>query len=336
LITKDVFPSFFIFLEIDPANIDINVHPTKTEIKFEDERLIYNYLRVSVKHSLGQYSLSPMLDFSIDHNFNQRYSGESSSTGKKTSENYHPEIEAKFRPGQESVRGWEEIYKGLKDREPSADTHHHEEVSILESEAFRSDTKENTVSLSSREPYQIHSEYILHQVKSGIMIIDQQAAHERILYEQYLNVLQNGEFSSQKELFPRTVELDASKASVLIKILDRVVALGFEIEEFGKNTFIVHGTPSALDSNTSIEQVIEQLIDQYVNNLEFELGIEDNLARSMSFSSCLKKGKKLEKEEMTALVDMLFACKLPTKSPSGKKCFVIYDLNEIDKRFNQL
>lgn len=336
LITKDVFPSFFIFLEIDPANIDINVHPTKTEIKFEDERLIYNYLRVSVKHSLGQYSLSPMLDFSIDHNFNQRYSDGSASTGKNTIDTYHPEREAKFRPGQESVRGWEEIYRGLKEHRDIEVSPHHDEISILESEAFRSDTKENVPPLSSREPYQMHSSYIIHQVKSGMMIIDQQSAHERILYEQYLSILQNGEFSSQKELFPRTVELDASKAAVLKKILNKVAGLGFEIEEFGHNTFIIHGTPSALDNNINIESIIEQLIDQYVNNLEFELGIEDNLARSMSVSSCLKRGKKLEKQEMTALIDMLFACKIPSKSPNGKKCYVIYDLDEINKRFNQI
>ena len=336
LITKDVFPSFFIFLEIDPANIDINVHPTKTEIKFEDERLIYNYLRVSVKHSLGQYSLSPMLDFSIDHNFNHRYSGGSASTDKNSLENYHPEREAKFRPGQESVRGWEEIYRGLKDRHDTEERPHHEEISILESEAFRSDDKEKIDLLTSREPYQMHNAYIIHQVKLGMMIIDQQAAHERILYEQYLEILQNGNYSSQKELFPRTVELDTSKASVLKKILHKVTSLGFEIEEFGHNTFIIHGTPSALNNNLNIESVIEQLIDQYVNNLEFELGIEDNLARSMSVSSCLKKGKRLEKQEMTALIDMLFACKMPAKNPNGKKCYVIYDLDEINKRFNQL
>lgn len=336
LITKDVFPAYYIFLEIDPANIDINVHPTKTEIKFEDERLIYNYLRVSVKHSLGQYSVTPMIDFSIDHNFNHRYSGGNATDEKNSLNTYHPEIEAKFRPGQESVPGWEEIYRSLSDNRSVSNTSRNAEVSILESEAYKTEGTGNFHNYASREPYQLHLSYIIHQVKTGMMMIDQQAAHERILYEQYLEILQSGEYSSQKELFPRTVELDPAKSSVLKNILDKVRGLGFEIEDFGHNTFIVHGTPCPLENNANIENIIDHLISQYVNNLEFELGIEDNLARSMSVSSGLKSGKKLDKQEMTALIDMLFACKMPNKSPSGKKCFIIFELDEINKRFNQL
>ncbi|MBP6445882.1 MAG: DNA mismatch repair endonuclease MutL [Saprospiraceae bacterium] len=333
LITKDMFPAYFIFLEVDPSHIDINVHPTKTEIKFEDERLIYNYLRVSVKHSLGQYSLSPMLDFNVDHNFTHKYSGDASSERKTT--NYHPEQEARFRPGQENVRGWEDIYSSMKQFTVPEDPSSQNEVSILESEAFRSDISINELETVNKDPFQLHNTYIIYPVKSGMMIIDQQAAHERILYEQYLENLQNGEYSSQKELFPRTIELDAAKASVLKNIADRIAGLGFDLEDFGHNTFIIHGTPSGLDNSISIDNIIEQLISNYVNNLEFELGIEDNLARSMAISSGIKKGRRLEKQEMSAIIDMLFACKVPEKSPSGKKCFFIQEIDEIVKRFNQ-
>jgi DNA mismatch repair protein MutL len=333
LITKDMFPAYFIFLEVDPSHIDINVHPTKTEIKFEDERLIYNYLRVSVKHSLGQYSLSPMLDFNVDHNFTHKYSGDASSERKTT--NYHPEQEARFRPGQENVRGWEDIYSSMKQFTVPEDPSSQNEVSILESEAFRSDISINELDAINKDPFQLHNTYIIYPVKSGMMIIDQQAAHERILYEQYLENLQNGEYSSQKELFPRTIELDAAKASVLKNIADRIAGLGFDLEDFGHNTFIIHGTPSGLDNSISIDNIIEQLISNYVNNLEFELGIEDNLARSMAISSGIKKGRRLEKQEMSAIIDMLFACKVPEKSPSGKKCFIIQEIDEIVKRFNQ-
>ena len=333
LITKDMFPAYFIFLEVDPSHIDINVHPTKTEIKFEDERLIYNYLRVSVKHSLGQYSLSPMLDFNVDHNFTHKYSGDASSDRKNT--NYHPEQEARFRPGQENVRGWEDIYSSMKQFTVPEDPSSQNEVSILESEAFRSDISINELDAINKDPFQLHNTYIIYPVKSGMMIIDQQAAHERILYEQYLENLQNGEYSSQKELFPRTIELDAAKASVLKNIADRIAGLGFDLEDFGHNSFIIHGTPSGLDNSISIDNIIEQLISNYVNNLEFELGIEDNLARSMAISSGIKKGRRLEKQEMSAIIDMLFACKVPEKSPSGKKCFFIQEIDEIVKRFNQ-
>lgn len=338
LITKEVYPMYFLFLEIDPANIDINVHPTKTEIKFEDERLIYNYLRVSLKHALGQYSLAPMLNFDIDHNFAYKFTGDAPTinTNPKSREvNYPSEREASFRPGQEKATGWEEIYRGMTevnvpDQEPNITS------KVIESEAFQMSFDEQNAHkiTNTREPYQLHSTYIVHQIKSGMMIIDQQAAHERILYEYYLEALSNGELFSQKELFPRTIELDPAKASVLIKILDQVNGLGFEMEEFGQNTFIIHGTPTGLDNSISIENIIEKLLNQYVQNLEFELGIEDNLARSMAFSSCIKKGKRLEKEEMTQIIDQLFGCKMVHKSPSGKNCFISIELDELTKRFN--
>ncbi|MBK9733850.1 MAG: DNA mismatch repair endonuclease MutL [Saprospiraceae bacterium] len=339
LITKDVFPTYFLFLEIDPANIDINVHPTKTEIKFEDERLIYNYLRVSLKHSLGQYSLSPMLDFNTDHNFAYKFSGDpnivsSDLVSKKVTSSYPLENEATFRPGQESSKGWEQIYQGLQEiKIPDTD---HDVVNTVESEAFQLtiDESETRSLFSTREPYQLHNTYIIHQLKTGMMIIDQQAAHERVLYEFYLGALQNGELFSQKELFPHTIELDQAQAIVLKKILSSVNALGFEMEEFGQNTFIVHGTPSGLDSSVSIEVIVQKLISQYLQNLEFELGIEDNLARSMAYSASIKRGKRLEKEEMTRLIDQLFGCGMPYKSPSGKKCYVSLELDELAKRFN--
>jgi len=168
-----------------------------------------------------------------------------------------------------------------------------------------------------------------------MMIIDQQAAHERILYEQYLEILKNGEYLTQKELFPRTVELDPSKSDVLKSILDKVKRLGFDIEEFGHHSFIVHGTPSGLDVNISLDEIIDKLISQYIGNLEFELGIEDNLARSMAISAGIKRGYSMEKQEMKAVIDLLFGCQLPQKSPSGKKCYIIIEHDELGKRFNQ-
>ncbi|HMU05435.1 MAG TPA: hypothetical protein PJ990_17495, partial [Saprospiraceae bacterium] len=299
----------------------------------------YNYLRVSLKHSLGQYSLAPMLDFNTDQNFNYKFSSDPPSTDfsrPSKNQSYPVEREATFRPGQEKAIGWEEIYKGLS-AQPSDHTNISEEVRTIESEAFQMSFEEtNTIKgVSTREPYQLHGTYIIHQIKTGMMVIDQQAAHERILYEYYLESFQNGELFSQKELFPRTIELDPAKASVLKKILDKVNALGFEMEEFGQNTFIVHGTPSGLDSSISIDTLIEKLLFQYVQNLEFELGIEDNLARSMAFSACIKRGKRLEKEEMTRLIDQLFGCKMVYTSPTGKKCFITIELDDLSKRFNQ-
>lgn len=341
LLTKDMFPAYFLFLEIDPANIDINVHPTKTEIKFEDERLIYNYLRVSLKHSLGQYSITPMLDFNIDQNFAYKFSAQSPNSDSFSSGSFHKkdlyplESEAKFNSSQNNSKGWEDIYKSMQEFNVPEQSSHNE-VQTMESEAFKlSKEEENSLQeRTTKEPYQLHSTYIIHQVKSGMMMIDQQAAHERILFEQYFETLQNGEFLTQKELFPRTVELDPSKSAVLKSILPRINSLGFEMEEFGHQTFIIHGTPAGLEPNINLEHLIEKLISQYINNLEFEIGIEDNLARSMSISAGIKKGRKLQKEEMNTIIDQLFACRLPYKSPSGKNCFIIIEHDELNKRFN--
>jgi DNA mismatch repair protein MutL len=342
LITKEVFPSYFLFLDVDPANIDINVHPTKTEIKFEDERLIYNYLRVTLKHSLGQYSVSPMLDFNTDHNFASRHSHIASpdlekvhyKSGQKSM--YFPENEERFKPGNQKSTGWEDIYKGMQQFSIPENTDGKIEVETLESEAFRlTGNDEMGMKIKEqKEPYQIHNQYVLHQVKSGLMVIDYQAAHERILYERYLDYLKNGKSSTQKELFPRTVELDPAKGEVLKNILQKVNNLGFEMEDFGHHTFIIHGTPSGLDANTDLHQLIQQLIQNYIENIEFELGVEDNLARSMAISSGLKKGKRLEKEEMISLIDQLFGCEMPYKSPSGKKTYVIIEHDELFKRFS--
>jgi DNA mismatch repair protein MutL len=340
LITKDVFPTYFLYLDIDPAQIDINVHPTKTEIKFEDERLIYNYIRVSLKHALGQYSLTPMLDFSVDQNFSAKYQRETPQAEPKfenvEQKSFNWEGGAVFRPGQEnrSRRDWEEVYKGISQVQNDRESEVHADAKMIEQEAYQLPFDESLLQIgSTQNPIQWQNTYILHTVKSGIMVIDQRSAHERILFEQYFERLMQGEVTSQKELFPLTVELSPAKASVLKNILDRVNALGFEMSEFGQNTFVIHGTPVGLDNSVSIEQVIEGILDLYVQNLEFELTIEDNLARAMAASSCIKRGRKLDKEEMINLIDQLFACQLPAISPGGKKCYVTIDGDDIAARF---
>lgn len=166
------------------------------------------------------------------------------------------------------------------------------------------------------------------------MIIDHQAAHERILYEHYRNLLSSGEHVTQKELFPRVLEFDGAKSSVLLDILEYVNALGFEISHFGNQSFIVHGTPAGLDSRVDIENLLYRIIEQYLANYEFDFGIEENIARSMASSASIKKGRILDDTEMIKIVDQLFACEMPYKSPGGKNCFITLELEEIQKRFN--
>lgn len=343
LLQSDQYPGYILFLDINPSDIDINVHPTKTEIKFEDERLVYNYVKVSVKHGLGQYSLAPMIDFESDSNFSQSEKHVLQNIGS-IDNNFHMRRQSYETPNftsginssskKEAIKSWEDMYENLQSSAKQMDR----PTTFIEEENRRGLDAElelvSTGKLNIKTPFQIHQNYIVTQIKSGLMLIDQQAAHERILYEFYKNLYSNGEFVSQKELFPRVVELDAAKSNVLKEILEYVNALGFEISDFGNNSFIVHGTPSGLDARIPLENLLDKVIEQYIINYEFDFGIEDNLSRSMAVSSSIKKGKPLEVAEMVEIIDQLFACQIPYKSPSGKNCFITLELDEIQKRFN--
>ena len=330
LIAKEMYPTYFLFLEIDPAHIDINVHPTKTEIKFEDERLIYNYLRVSLRHSLGQYHVRPSLDFGVDSNFVKKYS-ENQPLNPSNRENLPNQQPFVRNPDKQNTKDWLEVYKGLQQFDPTDKI----DATSLEDEAFSfTSQEESNIKFGKRELLQLNGQFVLLQSKSGLMLIDQQAAHERILYDKFINELKKGKSSTQKELFPRTLELNFDKSIVLKEILDKINALGFEMEDFGHNTFIIHGTPTSLDTNTDISELINDVIQQFIENKDMGLGIEDSLSRSMAVSSCIKRGRKLEKEEMESLIEQLFACEHPHKSPGGKKCYIVIEHEELLKRFN--
>jgi len=338
LIPSDQYPFYVIFIDTDPAGIDINVHPTKTEIKFEDERLLYNYLKVSVKHALGQYSLAPMIDFTLDHNFIERSSRplNAPDSGMRP----HGNVEG-FQPlpsgspdykkiDKEQIKSWEDIYAGINQFQPPAVRHD------IEQETFRIDDTERIAAPGESTlpvAFQIHQRYIVSQLKSGLIVIDQQAAHERILYERFLDRLQSGEYATQKELFPRMLELDGAKAAVLSGILEKVNALGFDMAEFGQHTFIIHGTPAGIEDVGAPEKLLENIIEQYMLHGNLKLEIEENLARSMAISASIKKGKMMSDSEMHTLIDQLFACEMPYQSPGGKKCFIFVELEDIQKRF---
>lgn len=327
IISSELYPVYFLFLEIDPATIDVNVHPTKTEIKFEEERLIYNYLKVAIKHSLGQYTLGSMIDFSQSSSFPPFTNPSSMSSSDGTTGPALP-----HRPS--NAIGWEQVYKGLTEFSAPAQGMDQDLFSIQKEASALSPVEETGIQPSSlTHPVQLHQSYILHQVRSGLLVIDQQAAHERILYEYYLDILQSGEYTSQKELFPRTIQLDPVRAELLKNMLSQLHAVGFELEDFGHNSFILHGTPAGLYGGDSVEVIIDKMIEQYSSNLELQLGVQENMARSLSFSAGIKRGRRLEKEEMQRLTDQLFGCQMPYKSPSGRKCFYILELDELSKRF---
>lgn len=334
LISEDHSPFFVLFLEIDPSRIDINVHPTKTEIKFEDERLIYQYLKVSVQHGLGKYNVTPSIDFDAENTFNNLIKGSSS-------QNNISGYQAPVFPQKESIpssekQSWDNLYKqlGHEARKISQEDH---QVVRIPSNADQNDilfeqTEHPQQSLIEKRAYQIHNTYVINQIKSGYLIIHQQYAHERILYERLLKTIDKAETTSQKLLFPINLNLSPDDATLLDKLLPSIKKLGFGIEAFGSNSYIVNGVPTILQE-TNVHGLLIELISMAAEELDFNAGIVESLAMAIAKNSCIKKNKMLTEEEMTRLIDDLFSCAVPFATPSGKKCFVEMNLTSLEKMF---
>jgi DNA mismatch repair protein MutL len=346
VLNEGMFPFYILFIQIDPDKIDVNVHPTKQEIKFEDERLIYNYIKVATRHALAKYFTSASLDFDRDPIFSGDF------LDRQGIQN--PSIQMPtFKGGQdfpdrpisspfekEEKEGWMSYYQELfKKEEETSSIQTDEGIITLPSQSDQSDdqglgsTLLSEDQIATPEPYQLHHRYIIHHIRSGLIIIDQQAAHERILYERYLEWMEDDKAPIQKELFPRIVTLKGSESEILQKILPDLQRLGLLVEPFGHDEYIIHGTPSGQGMPENSETLIRDLIDQFKEELELDLSIRERTAAAMAKSTSLKRGKKLVKEEMQLLADQLFACEMPYKSPTGRKCFITLELDDLEKRF---
>lgn len=316
LINPGTHPFYLLAINIDPERVDINVHPTKQEVKFEDEPLVYNIIKSVVKHALNQYNIAPSLDFEQSPVFSAGAPSTSSVTGKIV-------IPSSFsKPPR--MDNWEDLYQGLEKRSPDTSF---SEVTQLSN--FEGDSQ------SRKEPVQIHQSYIISQIKSGFLVIDQQNAHERILYERYLQHIRENPAASQKLVFPRTIELPAHEAMMLESLLPSIQKLGFEIENFGKNTFILHGIPAHLSNIGEEKDLFHELLEQFRMNVDLDWSEEKKLAALLARSSCTKRGTSMGALEMRSLIDQLFACQEPFKSPFGKKCFITFELEQLESKFNQ-
>lgn len=359
LLPADAFPLYVLFLEMEPSRIDINVHPTKQEIKFDDEKLVYNYLKVAARHALGSHNITPTLDFeqepvfvpTIQHQpvFEPTTTTVPSRANNGYGNEARPAFEGNIRQ-TDNLRHWQRLYEGLDlyDPKPGTETLDLPGGPNLEPEtlvfgsranapeiiAAAMDDEAGTFSAPRKEPYQIHGQYIVSQIKSGFLLIDQQAASERILYERYLEALGNQPIATQQVLFPKTIELAPANAELLRDILPEVNRLGFDVAEFGPNTFVVHGTPADMAAGQDEQALLEKLLYQYKSDLELELGTHENLARALARSAAIRRGQALAAPEMQDLIDQLFACATPFKSPGGRNCFITFELEELTKRFD--
>jgi len=345
LLPDECYPMYVLFIEIDPSKIDINVHPTKTEIKYQDEKSIYAIIRSAVKRSLGRYNITPSLDFdqenSIEHLITPKPFEEIVAPTIAFNPDFNPfaaekkvnrELPPAFRTSGEYrsspiPQNWDTLYEISKRESPIQQTLHEEtNIEVDEQEITKS---------SERQLFQIHNRFILSQIKSGFMLISQQAAHERVLYERFLQQLQSHSGVSQQSLFPQSVTLNSSDFELLKELLPDVRALGFDIREFGKNTVVVEGIPADLN-NVGEEQLLEQLLEGFKNNLAIlKLDKRDNLARSLARNAAIKSGIKMSLEEMNLLIDQLFACQMPNLALNGKPVISTFTLTELIERFEK-
>ena len=327
LLPHDAYPSYWLYIDIDPARIDVNIHPTKTEVKFDDERSVYAIVRAAVKRALGQYSVAPALDFERETSFDIPHSMRNQpvqSPSIKVNPEYNP-----FKV-QGNPKGWEKVYDGLKEE---IDT-------ILQQDENRQAAPapllNNEIQTEVDESFfQLQQRYIIARVKSGLLLIDQQAAHERILYERYLERVNKNAGASQQQLFPVTLSLSAGDFSLMKELEEDIRILGFDIREFGNNTYVIHGTPADIQKGDE-KKMIEKLIEQYKNNRQqLNLASRESLVRAMAKSASIKQGQQLSSKEIKQLIEELFTCEKPTLSIDGKTSVVILGMKELEELFTK-
>lgn len=333
LIADKTFPFYSLFIEILPSAIDINVHPSKQEIKFEDEKSVYALLKASAKHALSQYSVMPTLDFEHHAEFNfianneKKEQSNYATLGSKVNKNeITQQMNKEYYEARhvDNFNNWEKLY--LLDEET--------EQKIVTLQSKIKVDEDDSLQQNSFKPIQIHQKYILTQVKSGFILIDQNKAHQRILYEQYLSQLQNKNAGSQQTLFPKTIHIPANDYMYIEEILQELKNIGFDIEPFGNNTLIIHGTPSEL-ANEDEQKLIESILQNYkeTNHLE-HLDKHQKIAQSLAFHAAIGT-TYLDEKSMQNIIENLFACSQPNVSPTGQKIFVSYTFDDINLKFEK-
>ena len=347
MMPKDQFPFFVLFLDIDPTKIDINVHPAKHEIKFEDERLVYTFVNLGVKHSLGAYSVSPTLDFNQESHLTQGGAfDQQPRTWLEITQHAVQHKEAKkfappsnFQPLSEreenNLKNWEHAFDtvGGGSKQLTVKQEERSETIPVQNTGQEEHAIEPEFIKEAVPPHQIQRRYIVSQIKSGFILIDQQAAHESIMFERYLKLIEMNRNETQRQLFPQSFELNAADNQILLEILPEINNLGFDIQEFGKNSFVIHGFPADILQGDE-KKMIEELIEQYkMNSSVTRLSKRETLAKSLANSSAIKAGKVLSVQEMKTLIDELFACQNPYTAPNWRFTFITINNDELEKRF---
>lgn len=332
LMSYQSHPRYFIFLELDPKHIDINIHPTKTEVKFTDEKTVYMLLLSSIKRALGKANVSPSLDFDSDMNLNQEpasaqkiYSPPSISVNTNYNP-FHTNVSKQSEnPLEKSNRqNWEVLFEGFKQNTEFVSTESEQQsIETVKKEAI------------AFRVFQLNNKYLVTMYNQTILIVDQQRAHERIVYEHYLNARKQNRIASQQVLFPEQIELSASDFSLIKSLITEFNYLGFDIEVFGKNSIVINGVPGDIQ-DFNIKQTIEGILESYkLNTIDAKIEKHDNLCRAIARNVSIKHGKILETDEMRLLLNHLFECENPLYTANGKVVMMEMGYHDIEKYFKR-
>ena len=338
MIAKDSFPMYTLFIDLDPAQLDINVHPTKQEIKFEDEKIVYAFVQSAVKHALAQFSISPTLDFELDPSIQQLDAVSKPFTDEKKSSvassslynTFSQKNQAHFIENRSELKHWREFYEPAQKQssEFSSSTTIEELPNVL--------FPEKNIEVPDENPLQqIHSTYILVQNDTGFLVIHQQNAHERILYERFIKAVEGKPISIQQSLFPQTIELASADVAVLTELLPDLHFLGYHLEPFGNNTFVMQGTPADVEQGNE-KAAIEKMLEQYKHfSSDLKYSKREKLIRSLAWQQSIKAGKTLTQKEMKSIVQELFICGTPNITATGKPTYTTFKKLELDRMFGR-
>lgn len=347
--------SYFIYFDVDPANIDVNIHPTKTEIKFENEQAIWQILSAAVKETLGRFNAVPSIDFDTEGMPDIPAIDMAGSIGSELpptsyDPSYNPFNQSSsivppssYSSASKKKTEWEPFYQGLERQTRTVE----EDVSPFSEEnvfsgKFHEDTEEATIydehpdaviTEKAAQHYQYKGTYILTSVKSGLMIIDQHRAHVRILYDKYMDQIQKHVGLSQRMLFPDMIHFSPSEVPVLEEIMDDLTSLGFELSPLGGGTYSINGVPADIEG-LNPEQLITNIVHSAIEKgCKVKEEVQSMIALSMARASAIVAGQVLSNDEMNALVDGLFSAPAPNYTPDGKTVLALMNDDDIEKLF---
>jgi len=341
LIPDSAIPSYFLYIEVDPSTIDINIHPTKTEVNFQNGQLLYASIRTSVKHALGMFSLSPTIDFDTEPTFD--FVAPKGYEPKEPTITLNPDYNP-FRKPQNFLKanagmtpnrtGWEKMYEGIANQ-PGEQAGHEQNRDMQFVPAQQPEKEPALIPESNlyeaNKLFQVQNRFIVANVKSGLLIVDQQKAYERIIFERISSNAEGQAITRQRILFPQSIQLSAIDTEVITEIIPDLDDLGFEISSMGGGTFVINTVPSKMPTD-EISDFIDGLLEDYKKDRADSTDDQRiKLARIIAGNMAVKTEKTLKIEEMQQLIDELFACQVPDVAPDGSKVLKIIQVHEIDK-----